>query len=70
MQAEAFSESAAAVVDASSGKWGYINAKGEWIIEPKYDSAEPFLEEFAIVSLSGEYYLLNKNGDSFLFYTK
>ncbi len=70
LQAEPFSEACAAVLDAASGKWGYIDMKGEWLIAPQYDSAEPFSEDFAIASSGAEYYLLNKAGDSFLFYTK
>ncbi len=68
-QAGDFSESFAAVQDPLSGRWGYINAKGETVIEAKYDSAEPYKEDFALATIGNEYYLLNKNGDAFLFYT-
>lgn len=37
-----FREELAAVSAERSGKCGYINTKGNWVIEPKYDSAMPF----------------------------
>lgn len=30
--------------DEKKGKWGYVDASGEWVIKPKYDSAGPFMK--------------------------
>ena len=30
-------------------KWGFINKKGEWVIEPKYNWVRPFSEGYAAV---------------------
>jgi len=32
-----------------NGKWGYINPKGDFVIEPKYKKAEPFINGLALV---------------------
>ena len=31
--------------DVESGKWGYIDPYGNWIIKPQYDETEPFSED-------------------------
>ena len=33
-----------------NGKWGFINSKGEIVIEPQFESAKPFREGLAVVS--------------------
>lgn len=43
-------------------KYGYINKKGEIIIEPKYDYAEEFSEDLAIVGTEGNLGYINKKG--------
>lgn len=46
-----------------SGKFGYLNKKGEWEIEPQFDSGFEFNDnDLAIVGKSGEYYLINRRG--------
>ncbi len=69
-QADSFSENCAAVLDSITGKWGYINTKGEWQIKPEYDLAEPFSDEYAIAAKGDTYYLLSKDGEAYVFYTK
>ena len=44
-------------------KWGYASINGESIIEPKYDEAGPFKDEYAIVSIGDIYGLINRDGD-------
>lgn len=34
----------------TTGKWGYQNADGHWVILPVFDEAEPFLNGYACVS--------------------
>lgn len=38
----------AAYVD---GRWGYLDTSGNWLVEPLYESAEPFQNDFAQVGL-------------------
>lgn len=47
--ADRFSEGRAAV--CKGGKWGYINSGGELVVPLQYDSAEPFQNGFARVSI-------------------
>ena len=47
-------------------KWGYINAEGEVVIEPKFDSAWSFSEGLAVVGIgdsSGKYGYINPEGE-------
>lgn len=47
--------------DAESELWGYIDPYGNWVIDPQYDSAEPFGEDgLAIVNSTT---VINTNGD-------
>ncbi len=55
---ESFAEGLAAVRftlltpwDPKDGKYGYINKKGEWAIQPQFESARDFSEAFAAVQL-------------------
>ena len=55
-----FSEGLAAVM--VNGKWGYVNAKGEIVIEPQYLLAGSFSPRGAIVSKekNGKILVINK----------
>ena len=44
-----------------SGKWGYKRF-GEWVIDPRFDSAGPFSDGLAAVSMSGKWGYIGKNG--------
>lgn len=55
-----------------NGKWGYINRKGEWEIEPKFYYAKPFFEGRAAVAQipltsfddkDTKWGIINKSGD-------
>ena len=54
------------------GFYGYINEKGEWVIEPKYDDAEEFRGDYAIVLKPGQenetdielYEIINTKGET------
>jgi hypothetical protein len=41
---------------------GYINIKREFVIEPKYELCYSFNGDFAVVSKSGKYGIINKKG--------
>lgn len=45
--------------DYKDGKWGYINTKGEQIVECKFDDAYDFNEGFARVEKDGKWGYIN-----------
>jgi hypothetical protein len=52
-----------AMVQAATGKCGYIDKLGRYTIEPVYDWARPFSEGLALVRVSGKYGYITKNGE-------
>lgn len=44
------SEGLAAMQDDETGKYGYVDETGRWIIAPAFDRAEPFEDGYAIVA--------------------
>lgn len=53
----------AAVKEIGGDKWGYINAKGKWVLSPIYEHAGDFQEnELAIISYMGLAGVINLNG--------
>ncbi|WP_103585714.1 WG repeat-containing protein [Campylobacter concisus] len=44
------------------GKWGYINTKGEQIVEYEFNDARDFYEGFAPVQKDGEWGYINTKG--------
>ncbi len=59
-----FSEGLAAV--SKNDKYGFINAKGEFVIEPKYDWANSFSDGLAVVSLDGKSGAIDKAGKTII----
>ena len=47
--AGSFSNGLAPALDGKSRKWGYINKKGAWVIEPQFSKAKSFSEGLAPV---------------------
>ena len=47
---------------ADNGKWGYVDEKGNWIIEPKFDEAQDFYHGEAVVLYEGKYRILMPDG--------
>lgn len=43
-------------------RWGYINEKGYFIIDPQYDSASDFSAGFALVSRKGKQFFIDSKG--------
>jgi hypothetical protein len=43
--------------------WGYVNTKGEWVIEPQYTEAYPFVDNVATVKTETEWQLINKSNE-------
>ena len=52
----------------SGDKWGYVNSKGEYVINPQFDEAFPFSDGVGIVVNDGKVGYINEDG-SFLFST-
>jgi len=46
-----------------NGKWGYIDNKGETIVQAKYDSCEQFKYGYASFKLNGKWGIVDKNGN-------
>ena len=40
-----------------------MDKTGTWIIEPKYDDASHFVNDFSCVTINGKYGLIDKNGN-------
>ena len=59
-----FSEGFAAV--KKDGKWGYINTKGELIIECKFDDVNYFNKGFAVVKKDGKKGYINTKGEQII----
>lgn len=50
--------------DLSSGKYGFVNLKGDFVIDPIYESSyDGFEEGFAAVKINGKWGFINKNGE-------
>ncbi len=45
------------------GRWGYMNAEGELVIEPRIKAAGPFREGRALVRKGGTYGYIDRYGD-------
>lgn len=57
-----FSEGLAKIKNKKNGKWGYINTKGDFVINHVYTYAGDFSGGVAVVSKGGEYFLINDKG--------
>lgn len=52
-----------APVSNKKGKFGFINDKGEVVIDMNYDEAKPFHEGLAAVNTKGKFGFINKKGE-------
>jgi WG containing repeat len=65
--AEEFIDGLAPASDLVSGKYGYMNTKGEWIIQPQYWQAKPFNGGIALIANSQtntRWMYINTKGDT------
>ena len=46
--------------------FGYIDKKGNWVVKPKYDSAENFENGIASVAINDKYGYINKKGEAII----
>ena len=61
-----FSEGLCAFIDCKTMKTGYINNKGLWVIEPKYDEARDFHQGLAAVCLDKKWFYIDKRNTQIL----
>ena len=59
---DAFSEGLAAVRENGGDKYGYIDAKGRWVIKPAFEAAYPFADGCAVVAIGGKKGAVDKKG--------
>jgi hypothetical protein len=52
-----------AAVDVG-GKWGYIDRTGKYVVNPQFDSADPFSEGLATVKLGSKWGYVDESGVS------
>lgn len=52
-----------APVQAQSGKWGFINERQDWVIQPRFDDAKEFQGGKAAVRQNGKWGFINKRGE-------
>ena len=43
-------------------QWGYIDRHGDWVIEPKFDDADPFQQDLAFVELKSSVGFVDRKG--------
>lgn len=58
----AYSEGLAAV-QHSGGKWGFVNERQEWIIQPRFEETRAFQSGRAPVKQNGKWGFINKRGE-------
>ncbi|WP_096202047.1 WG repeat-containing protein [Bacillus sp. FJAT-45350] len=51
-----------ACMKGDNEKWGYMNKQAEMIIEPQYESAQPFSEGLALIKLNQKWGFINQKG--------
>ncbi|AKD56453.1 WG repeat-containing protein [Spirosoma radiotolerans] len=47
----------------SNGRWGYVNANDEWVIQPEFEAVTPFRGNTAAVFLNGQLMTINRSGE-------
>ncbi len=58
-----FNEDSLKLIPAiKNSKYGFVDSNQSFVIEPKYDWVEPFVEGLAVVKLNGSYGFINELG--------
>lgn len=52
-----------APVQTGGGKWGFINERQEWTIQPRFEDARAFQAGRAAVKQNGKWGFINKRGE-------
>ena len=51
-----------APVQTQSGKWGFINQRQQWVIQPRFDEAKEFQDGRAAARQGGKWGFINRQG--------
>lgn len=60
---QATADDPVAAVANTSGLWGYVNTKGDWVIAPQYSEVFPFVDNVATVKTDTGWQLINKSNE-------
>lgn len=52
-----------APVQAQTGRWGFINERQKWVIQPQFEDAREFKDSKAAVRKNGKWGFINKRGE-------
>ena len=52
-----------APVQTNNGKWGFVNEKQQWVIQPRFEDAKEFQNGKAAAKLNGKWGFINKRGE-------
>ena len=52
-----------AAVQASNGRWGFVNEKQAWVIPAKFEDAKEFSNGKAAVRMNGRWGFINRRGE-------
>ncbi|MBH2018270.1 MAG: WG repeat-containing protein [Burkholderiales bacterium] len=52
-----------APVQAQTGRWGFINERQEWVIQPRFEDAKEFQGGKAAVRQNSKWGFINKRGE-------
>lgn len=51
-----------APVQTQSGKWGFVNQRQQWVIQPRFDEAKEFQDGRAAARQGGKWGFINRQG--------
>ena len=52
-----------AAVQAGNGKWGFVNERQQWVIEPRFEEVKAFQTGRAAVKQNSKWGFINKRGE-------
>lgn len=52
-----------AAVQSGSGKWGFVNERQQWVIEPRFEEVKAFQTGRAAVKQNGRWGFINRRGE-------
>lgn len=52
-----------APVQTQGGRWGFVNERQDWVIQPKFEDAREFQGGKAAVRQNGKWGFINKRGE-------
>lgn len=52
-----------APVQSTNGRWGFVNERQQWVIQPRFEDAREFQSGKAAVRKNGKWGFINKRGE-------